>query len=209
MKNSQFLEGTEVWKTVSYLPPNIEVSSKGNVRRYVTLTETEPMKTRLDGGYLIFSLNRKTYRVNRVVADAFLEKPELAEGESLLALHKNGDKTDNRISNLEWVPAINNMRSTRFVSNSIKQYIYCKEMDKAFATLLSASLMTRLPESLISKAAKNNAQICGLTFKYIDKDSAKDKENVCYVHPDDTYNEAIRTPTVEKLYESIDAFFES
>lgn len=61
-------------------------------------------------GYLTVGLykdkKRKQCRIHRLVADAFIANPD-GKAE---ANHKNGDKTDNRVENLEWVTRSENMK---------------------------------------------------------------------------------------------------
>lgn len=204
MKNSQPLE-QEIWSKVSYLPPNIEVSTKGNIRQFITVAESVPMKTRLDGGYLVFSAMGKTYRVNRVVADVFIEKPQVDPDLKLVAIHKNGNKTDNRAENLEWVPAIDNMRRKYPTTTAIKNWIYCKELDKAFSTLFTASFLTGLPERVITQSIKENAPFRGLSFEFIDKGSKKD---AYYIHPDDAFELARKATSKEELTKLINEYLE-
>ncbi len=64
-------------------------------------------------GYLQVGLSKngkvKRFMVHRLVAKAFLDNAE----ERPAVNHKNGNKTDNRLSNLEWVTHRENMQHAR------------------------------------------------------------------------------------------------
>lgn len=86
--------------------PNITIERKNN-RPHTS--KSVVLKLATDGrGYnrVAFKFNGKlsTFKVHRLVAEVFL-------GESKLEVnHKNGDKKDNRVINLEWVSHADNIR---------------------------------------------------------------------------------------------------
>lgn len=105
----------EIWKSVVGYEGYYEVSSYGRVRsvsRYVNtgilhsdvkLHKGKMLKlNKKHTGYLFVDLCKhnkiKTIAVHRLVATAFLDKPEGRD----VVNHLNLDKTDNRVENLEW-----------------------------------------------------------------------------------------------------------
>lgn len=57
------------------------------------------------GGYLRVGYNYKTYSVHRLVAETFLENPEMKK----YIDHIDRDKANNDVSNLRWVTAQENL----------------------------------------------------------------------------------------------------
>jgi len=88
--------------------PDYEVSDDGRVRRAVWLRRGVPVGTTLrpqcgQNGYLQVNLyaggRLKTKKIHHLVAAEFLP---VAPSEKHVRCHKNGDKLDNRASNLYW-----------------------------------------------------------------------------------------------------------
>ena len=82
------------------------ISKDGNV--YSFRSDIELKKAMRPNGYLFVTLykNKKPYRisVHRLVAITFIHNPE----RKLEVNHKDGNKTNNNVSNLEWVTASEN-----------------------------------------------------------------------------------------------------
>ena len=112
----------EVWKDVSGYEGFYQVSSKGRIKslsRYVyhkkgngrRLLDERMMKLKVNRwGYLTVNLSKnsvvKTYQVHRLIADAFYS----SEDEGLQVNHKDGDKLNNELDNLELVTSEENIK---------------------------------------------------------------------------------------------------
>lgn len=104
----------EEWKTIE-VAPLYSISNFGRVKaetcekwhsesKQLRFYPSHIMRQGINNkGYLLVSLmnnsgKRKTYRVNRLVLEAFSENPKNLSD----ACHLNGDSLDNRLANLKW-----------------------------------------------------------------------------------------------------------
>ena len=103
----------EIWKDIKNYEGSYQCSNLGRIRslnRYVyektgkrQFRKGQEIKTRLNNnGYLQFALNkngiRKMKYVHIIVAETFLPNPLFLETVN----HKDGNKLNNKVSNLEW-----------------------------------------------------------------------------------------------------------
>lgn len=58
------------------------------------------------GGYVYIDLDGKTYLLHRIVASLFLENPENLTDVN----HKDGDRSNNNVNNLEWISKSDNQK---------------------------------------------------------------------------------------------------
>jgi len=91
-----------MWKTLKDFE-NYEVSDVGQVRNKKTL---QLLKQELNHGYYIVQLHGGIHKkVHRLVAEAFILNLEFKPQIN----HKNCNRTDNNVANLEWVSAKENI----------------------------------------------------------------------------------------------------
>jgi hypothetical protein len=93
------MEEIEIWKPITDFS-NYEVSTFGNIRNIIT---NKMLKIGVKDGYANIALthnkNKQTFKVHRLVALAFIENPENKSDVN----HKDKNKLNNHISNLEWL----------------------------------------------------------------------------------------------------------
>ena len=97
----------EEWKPVPDFEDMYEVSNTGKVRNRKNGYELAKFQNRF--GYITVCLNRDgkaiQQKVHRLVAEAFIPNPKNKPQVN----HKNGNKADNTVENLEWVDQSENM----------------------------------------------------------------------------------------------------
>ena len=90
----------EIWKDIPGYEGNYQVSNQGRVRNSRSQKVLKPKMLR--AGYYQYTLSlqgRSFHRLaHRLVAQAFIPNPESKPQIN----HKNGQKTDNRVENIEW-----------------------------------------------------------------------------------------------------------
>lgn len=93
----------ETWKPIANTNGLVEVSNMGRVRSLLSGTP-KILKTQVDNkGYhrirVAIERDKRSYKVHREVARAFLENPRNLPQVN----HKDGDKNNNSVDNLEWI----------------------------------------------------------------------------------------------------------
>lgn len=111
VSNSEFVLESEEWKRIPDFP-RYEVSSLGRFRNIAT---GQYLRCHVsDDGYCHIGLTRDGHQypklAHRIVALTFLEA---ASSEHRDVNHKNKVRTDNRLSNLEWVTRSYNSKHAR------------------------------------------------------------------------------------------------
>ena len=180
---TEIVEG-EVWKDIEGYEGVYQVSSKGQVRsvdRDITQQKdgtvfTRRMKGRvlktqlINSGYELVNLSKGNIRdartVHRLVARAFIPMEEDRKDVN----HKDGVKTNNCVSNLEWVTRSENIQHAHdFIprkSNGKK--VMCVETGDVFRTVEEASRNMNLNRAAISHALNGRSKSSGgYTWRYV------------------------------------------
>ena len=166
----------EHWKSIAGYEGLYEVSDIGRVKslKYGKEKILKPGKDR--GGYLQVSLCKdghvKTARIHRLVAEAFIQNPN-----NLATInHKDEVKTNNAVSNLEWMSmkdninyGTHNKRSAETRSKSVLMFDKSNgELLATFPSICEAERVTGINISHISECCNGNRKSAGgYVWRYI------------------------------------------
>lgn len=123
----------EEWKTI-YYALNYDVSNYGKVRQNKKNKILKPFINNQNGYvYIMIRANNGKYinkRIHRLVAEAFIPNPNNLP----MVNHKDFNRANNRLDNLEWVNGSqNNLWSSERISKSAKNKIVTDKTRKAYS----------------------------------------------------------------------------
>ena len=98
----------EIWKTHSNFGDKVQFSNYGRVRSFYRYNNGKIIYNRDPNnmGYKRVKINGKRYVLHRIIAELFVPNPENKPEVN----HIDGDKTNNKASNLEWATRSENQK---------------------------------------------------------------------------------------------------
>lgn len=163
------------WKHINGIE-NYLISEDGEV---LSLDKLLSLKQQIRSGYLSVELQGKKYKIHRLVAKNFLINNDETK---IIVNHKDGNKLNNNVNNLEWVSASENVQhavDTGLISKTERRVIQMdlegKEI-KIHNTLRGAGKETCIDAGGIAKVCKGNRKTAGgFTWKFADENPNEKK----------------------------------
>lgn len=170
------------WKQVLE-HPNYEVNSKGEIRHKIRKHILKPRSNK--GGYMYvnFKVNGKNtnFAVHRIVANAFLPNPN----GYIEVNHKDYDKTNNCLENLEWVSSSTNKRHAFLKQGNrdsrakgVNQFSKDGKFIKTFSSVTEAAKEMNCCVSAISNCCLGRTKTSqGFRWSFIEGSTTKYERN--------------------------------
>lgn len=212
------MTSVEIWKPVKNYEEKYIVSSYGNVKNLLTRYEFKPC---LRGGYYSVGLskdnNKRSEYIHRLVAMSFIENPSNLP----VVNHKNGNKLDNTLENLEFASIINNVRHaastglTKYKNKIVNKYSLDGQFLETFSSVKEASEKNGVTESALYCTLSGRTKTCKkFIWKYQDENvsvinipdgkSYEDYENYIITRCGQVYN--IKTKKYLKLKKTLGGY---
>jgi hypothetical protein len=144
----------EIWKPIIEYENKYEVSNMGNVRNSSTKINK---KLNFKNGYHYVSINNKSLRVHRLVANAFIQNNDVKK---TYVNHIDGNKINNNLLNLEYITPTDNVKHA-IINNllvvpkrEVCQYDLNNNFIKFFNSIIEASNETTIDDGTICKVCK-------------------------------------------------------
>ena len=158
----------EIWRDIKNYEGIYEVSNLGRIKsisRNGTIKENRILKPNKVMGYSQVGLQkyvtRKYKKIHRLVAEAFIPNPENKKEVN----HKDGNKTNNCVDNLEWVTTSENQLHSYYkLKNNIKSVIQLSlnnEIIKEWESIAKVEQELKISNADICKCCKGKRKTAG------------------------------------------------
>lgn len=169
----------EIWKDIRGYEGKYQISNWGRVKSVERTSTTgqhlheKLMKTCKDvGGYDFVPLwsngKKKNFKVHRLVLENFNPVENMR---NLDCNHKDEDKTNNRLENLEWLTRKENLNygtHNKRISEAHGVRILCVELNKEYESIQSAAIEFNHDRGNIWRVLdKPDRTACGYHWKYL------------------------------------------
>jgi hypothetical protein len=171
----------EIWKDIAGFEGLYQISNSGRVKSFLNSKNGYILSAKHSGGwYLSVRLTDgnvyKSFKIHRLVADAFIPNPENKHEVN----HIDGNKQNNMVSNLEWVTSSENMkhaasinrlflnpmiRKNRYGHFGINQFTESGQFISSYANAVEASKSTGICKRNILQVATKEEYKPGKTRK--------------------------------------------
>ena len=163
---------TEIWQSISDYGDKYEVSNFGRVRNKKG-SVLKPFLTH--GGYLMVALcfkgTKTNIRLHRLVAKTFIPNSDYKAEVN----HKNGIKTDNSVTNLEWITKSENMKHAYKIGLQTKgkfpiRKVRCVEDSLIYQTIGEAARAYNIKPNTVQSSCARLSKRGKLNFRYLDEE---------------------------------------